>query len=235
MRLDAFIKTLPDGAASLFDASKEYPAPFDTLGVHIAAKAVRDFGGLTMYHGIKELTLTELQGVIWEELCLSQYQIEAYNKILDAMAITADDPDYKEIRTYGKDESSLTHGQNTVTSNVGARSSADVMGATDGTTTNTDTSYETTTGKQTTTAHTITAAINNTSSSAAATDSTVTAEHTDVTTRSEHEDIIERFHNVGEDAAPDYIKKWLAIKNTSIIVVLEKIIVDALTIPYYED
>lgn len=166
---------------------------------------------------------------------MSQYQIEAYNKILAAMIITADDPDYKEIRTYGEDESTMAFGQNTVTSNVGARSNTDIMGATDGTTTNTDTSYESTTGKQTTTAHTITAAINNQSNSSATIDSTVTAAHTNTNTRGEHVDTVERFHNVGEDDAPEYVKKWLAVKNTSIIVVLEKIIVDALTIPYYED
>lgn len=238
MRFDEFIKTLSDGVASLFDfTTYEYPEPFNTEdgAKMIARKAVRDFGALKVMPYVIDMDDEELQELIHDELLLRQYEIDAFNKIMAAMAVDAESADYIERRTYGEAVSDTAYGSATVTNNIGARSSTDTMGATDGTTTNTDTSYESTTGKQTTTSRVQTNQIQNSSNSTAAVDSTVAAAHTDTDTKYEHEDLVERFDTVGEGEAPDYITKWLTIKNAPVMVAIEKIIVDALCMPYYEE
>lgn len=235
MRLEDFIKTLPNGAASLFNSVVDYPAPFNTMGVSIAKKAVFDFGGLKVLPDVATYSVSELQAHIALMLSLSEYEIKAYNKIMNALDLDDENAGFIERRTYGEDVKDIEYGASTITNNIGARSSTDTMGATDGTTTNTDTSYDTVTGKQTTTSRTTTNQITNGTSSTAAVDSTVSATHTDTDTRYEHEDLIERFENIGESEAPDYIAKWLKIKNAPVMVALEKIIVDALCIPYYEE
>lgn len=238
MRLDKFIKRLSDGVASLFNfTAYEYPEPFNTEdgAKMIARKAVRDFGALKIMPNVIEMDLEELQELIHDELLLNQYEIDAFNKIMAAMAVDAESADYIERRTYGEAVNTDEYGAATNTNQIGARSSTDTLGATDGTTTNTDTSYESTTGKQTTTSRVQTNQIINGSSSTAATDSTTMGAHTDTKRKFEHEDLVERFDNIGESEAPDYIAKWLKIKNAPVMVAIEKIIVDALCMPYYEE
>jgi len=236
MRFDKYIENLPNGAASLFNFNLyQYPAPFDSLGIKIAKKAARDFGALKMMPFTNELELSDLQELIYDEILLNDYEIKAFNKIMNALELDDENAGFVERRTYGEAVSDTEFGAATVTNNIGARSSTDTLGATDGTTTNTDTSYESTTGKQTTTSRVQTNQIQNGSTSTAAVDSTVAAAHTDTDTKYEHEDLIERFENIGESEAPDYIAKWLKIKNAPVMVAIEKIIVDALCMPYYEE
>lgn len=238
MRLDKFIKTLSDGVATLFDFTiYEYPEPFNTEdgAKMIVRKAVRDFGALKVMPYVIDMDDEDLQELIHDELLINKYQLDAFNKIMAAMAVDAESADYIERRTYGEAVSDTAYGSATVTNNIGARTSTDTMGATDGTTTNTDTSYESTTGKQTTTSRVQTNQIQNSSNSTAAVDSTVANAHTDTDTKYEHEDLVERFDNVGEGEAPDYIAKWLKIKNAPVMVAIEKIIVDAICMPYYEE
>ena len=238
MRLDKFIKTLPDGVASLFDFTAfQYPEPFDTddAAEMLARKAVRDFGGLKVMPYVLGMSLEDLQQLVYDELILNNYQIDALNKIMAALAVDDESAGYIERRTYGEAVNTDEYGAATNTNQIGARSSTDTLGATDGTTTNTDTSYESTTGKQTTTSRVQTNQITNGSSSTAATDSTTFGAHTDTRRKYEHEDLIERFENIGESEAPDFVAKWLAIKNAPVLVSYEKLIVDALTMPYYEE
>lgn len=237
MRLDRFIRDrLEHGVYDLFNYTQyTYPAPFDTLGVMIARKAARDFGALRVSADVALMPLEELQAVIYEDLYLNTYQINALNKILEASQADDTTPDKTEVRTYGEDKNTLSYGSTTVTNNVGARSSSDVTGATDGTTTNTNTSYESVTGKVTTTEHSTTQASTNTTSSAAATDSTATSAHTDNTTRAARTDMVETFGGVGLSEAPDYIRRWLAIQNAPVLATLEMLLIESLTIPYYED
>ena len=238
MRLDEFIKELPSGAASLFEYDLlEYPAPFDDpeAGIMIAKKAVRDFGGLKVLPYVERMSIGDLIDLIWEELTLNKYELEALNKIMGALELDDESAGFIERRTYGEASDTTEYGAATITNNIGARSSTDTMGATDGTTTNTDTSYESTTGKQTTTSRTQTNQIVNGSTSLAAQDSTTSGAHTDTKRKYEHEDTIERFENIGEGEAPDYVAKWLAIKNAPVLVSYERLIVNALTMPYYEE
>ena len=236
MRLDKFIKSLPDGAASLYDDTEyTYPAPFDTNALLITRKAVRDFGGLKVMPYVIDMSLGELQELIYDELTLNKYQLEALNKIMAALDVDDESAGYIERRTYGEASDTTEYGATTLTSNIGARSSTDTLGATDGTTTNTDTSYESTTGKTTNTSRTQTNQIINGTSSTAAQDSTTSAAHTDTKRKYEHEDLIERFENIGESEAPEFVAKWLAIKDAPVLVAYEKLIVDALTMPYYEE
>lgn len=235
MRLDKFIKTLPNGAASLFDSEKEYPAPFDELGVKIAQKAIRDFGGLKIMQYVEDLSLANLQELIHDELVLNSYQIDALNKIMASLEVDSETPDKIEVKTYGEAVNTDEYGQTQITSNIGARSSTDTLGATDGTTSETGTSYESVVGKATTTSRTQTQQVTNGTSSQAAIDSTTGAAHTDTKRKYEHSDTIEHFNNVGEDDAPDYVAKWLAMLKAPVLVTFEKMIVDALAMPYYEE
>lgn len=236
MRFDKYIEKLPNGAASLFNFEVyHYPAPFDTLGIKIAKKAARDFGALKIMPFANDLELSDLQELINDEILLNDYELKAFIKIMNALELDDENAGFVERRTYGEAVTDTEFGAATVTNNIGARSSTDTLGATDGTTTNTDTSYESTTGKQTTTSRVQTNQIQNGSTSMAAVDSTVSATHTDTDTKYEHEDLIERFENIGESEAPDYIAKWLKIKNAPVMVAIEKIIVDALCMPYYEE
>lgn len=217
MRLDKYVYKLPNGAADLFNNTYQYPAPFDTDGVMIAKKAVRDFGGLKINPGIEKLPLATVQEFIAEELTLNRFELAALEKMNAALLVDDETPDKTEVRTYG---------QATITNNIGARSTSNNLGATNGTTTNTDTSYETVVGKTTTTSNTTTNAVSNSTSMAAATDSTTSGTHTDR---------IEHFNNVGEDDAPDYIAKWAKLVKSPVLISYEKMIVDALTVPYYEE
>lgn len=236
MRFDKYIENLPSGAASLFNfEAYEYPAPFDSLGIKIAKKAARDFGALKIMPFTHRLELSDLQELIYDEILLNDYEIKAFNKMMDALELDDENAGFIERRTYGEAVNTDEYGAATNTNQIGARSSTDTLGATDGTTTNTDTSYESTTGKQTTTSRVQTNQIINGSSSTAATDSTTMGAHTDTKRKFEHEDLVERFENIGESEAPDYIAKWLKIKNAPVMVAIEKIIVDALCMPYYEE
>lgn len=236
MRFDKYIENLPNGAASLFNFNLyQYPSPFDSLGIKIAKKAARDFGALKIMPANNQLELNDLQELIYDEIMLHDYEIKAFNKIMDALELDDENAGFMERRTYGEVVNTDEYGAATNTNQIGARSSTDTLGATDGTTTNTDTSYESTTGKQTTTSRVQTNQIINGSSSTAATDSTTMGAHTDTKRKYEHEDLIERFENIGESEAPDYIAKWLKIKNAPVMVAIEKIIVDALCMPYYEE
>lgn len=235
MRLDKFISDLPNGASSLYNELLTYPAPFDTLGIMIAKKAVRDFGGLKVLGYVEKMSLADVQELIYEDLTLNSYEIDALNKIMAALALDDESAGYIERRTYGEAVNTDEYGAATITSNIGARSTTSTIGATDGTTTNTDTSYASTTGKTTTTSRTQTNQATNGSSSTAAQDSTTSGAHTDTKRKYEHEDLIERFDNIGEGEAPDYAAKWLAIKNAPVLVSFEKLIVDALCMPYYEE
>lgn len=235
MRLDKYVATLPEGASSLFDNEKEYPAPFDELGVKIAQKAMRDFGGLKIMPYVEDISLADLQELIYDELLLNKYQIDALNKIMASLEVDADTPDKIEVRTYGTVANTKEYGQATITNNIGARSSTDTLGSTDGTTSETGTSYESVVGKATTTSRTQTQQVTNGTASTAAVDSTVSAAHTDTERKLEHTDTIEHYNNVGEDDAPDYIAKWTALLQAPILVSYEKLIVDALTMPYYEE
>ena len=235
MRLDKYVATLPDGAASLFDSEKEYPAPFDELGVKIAQKAMRDFGGLKIMPYVEDLSLADLQELIHDELLLNSYQIDALNKIMASLEVDSDTPDKIEVRTYGEAVNTDEYGQTQITSNIGARSSTDTLGATNGTTTESDTSYETTTGRLTKSVNSTTNIVTNGTSSQAAIDSTTSAAHTDTKRKYEHADTIEHFNNVGEDDAPDYVAKWMAMQGAPVLATFEKMIVDALAMPYYEE
>lgn len=236
MRLDKFVENLPHGVASLFNYDLlQYPAPYDELGLYIAKKAVRDFGGLKVLPYIETMSIGNLIDTIWEDLTLNSYEIDALNKIMASLTLDDESAGYIERRTYGESVNTDEYGAATITSNIGARSNTNTMGATDGTTTNTDTSYASTTGKTTTTSRTTTNQVINGSSSTAAQDSTTSGAHTDTKRKYEHEDLIERFDNIGEGEAPDYAAKWLAIKNAPVLVSFEKLIVDALTMPYYEE
>ena len=235
MRLDKFIKTLPDGVSSLFNSALTYPEPFDNMAELITRKAVRDFGGLKIMPYIKDMELSDLQELIWDELTLNTFQLAALNKIMDSLTVDAETPDKIEVRTYGTAANTKEYGQETVTNNIGARSSTDTLGATDGTTSETGTSYESVVGKATTTSRTQTQQVTNGTTSTAAVDSTVSAAHTDTERKLEHTDTIEHYNNVGEDDAPDYIAKWSALLHAPILVSYEKLIVDALTMPYYEE
>lgn len=235
MRLDKFISDLPNGASSLYNELLSYPAPFDTLGIMIAKKAARDFGGLKVLGYVEAMSLADVQELIYEDLTLNSYEIDALNKIMAALELDDESAGYIERRTYGEAVNTDEYGAATITSNIGARSTTSTIGATDGTTTNTDTSYASTTGKTTTTSRTQTNQATNGSSSTAAQDSTTSGAHTDTKRKYEHEDLIERFDNIGEGDAPDYAAKWLAIKNAPVLVSFEKLIVDALCMPYYEE
>lgn len=236
MRFDKYIENLPNGAASLFNFNfYQYPAPFDTLGIKIAKKAARDFGALKIMPVNNQLELSDLQELIYDEILLNDYELKAFNKIMNALELDDENAGYVERRTYGEAINTDEYGAATNTNQIGARSSTDTLGATDGTTTNTDTSYESTTGKQTTTSRVQTNQITNGSSMAAATDTTTMGAHTDTKRKYEHKDLIERFDNISESEAPDYIAKWLKIKNAPVMVAIEKIIVDALCMPYYEE
>ena len=234
MRLDKFIKDI-GGASALFDNTLTYPAPYDTMGVMIASKAVRDFGGLKVMSYIESSTTSDLKQLIYEEITLNDYFISALNKMLGALSIDAEDPDKVERRTYGEDVNTEEYGQAVNTTQLGARSSTDTLGATDGTTTDTDTSYASSVGKQTTTSRTQTNQVTNGHSSTASIDTMTAGAHTDTKRHCQHIDTIEHFNNVGEDDAPDYIAKWLAVKNAPVLISFEKIIIDALTMPYYEE
>lgn len=236
MRFDKFVESLPYGVTSLFNYDLlQYPAPFDELGIYIAKKAVRDFGGLKVISYIENMSIGNLVDTVWEELTLNSYKIDALNKIMAALDVDTDTADYIERRTYGEAVNTDEYGATSIINNIGARSTTDTLGATDGTTTNTDTAYDTVTGKQTTTSRTQTNQVVNSTGSTAAEDRTSSAAHTDTKRKYEHEDIIERFNNVGKDDAPDYIAKWLDVKNAPVLVSFEKLIVDALCIPYYEE
>ena len=236
MRFDKFVESLPYGVTSLFNYDLlQYPAPYDELGIYIAKKAVRDFGGLKVLPYIETMSIGNLVDTIWEDLTLNSYEIDALNKIMSSLTINDDNAGFVERRTYGEAVNTDEYGAATNTNQIGARSSTDTLGATDGTTTNTDTSYESTTGKQTTTSRVQTNQIINGSSSTAATDTTTMGAHTDTKRKYEHEDLIERFENIGESEAPDYIAKWLKVKNAPVLVSFEKLIVDALCMPYYEE
>ncbi len=236
MRFDKYIENLQNGAASLFNfETYQYPAPFDTLGVKIAKKAARDFGALKIMPFTHRLALSDLQELIYDEILLNDYDLKAFNKIMSALELDEENAGYIERRTYGEAVNTDEYGAATNTNQIGARSTTDTLGATDGTTTNTDTSYESTTGKQTTTSRVQTNQIINGSSSTAATDSTTMGAHTDTKRKFEHNDLVERFENIGESEAPEYIAKWLKIKNAPVMVAIEKIIVDALCMPYYEE
>ena len=255
-----YIKTLPSPESALFNNELTYPAPFDVADTRSWAldSAITYYGGMAMDENI-------IDGIDIHLYCgIMAHQAELANleRIMEAYSVDGDAPDFVEERTYGQDVTQnaygqdvtqSAYGQDSTTTNIGARSTTENLGATSGTQTNTGTAYDTVTGKETTKQTTATQAVQNGTSQAAASDSTTRSAHTDTSTRnartdtstrnartdtstrSQHKDTIERYNYMDEMDSADFIAKSMPYMNKAVCMMLAKIIVDVICIPYYPE
>ena len=248
MTLKEFYKKY--GVSVLFDHNtKTYPAPFETkVKAELIARAtVRDFGGLKMREDFEDI-----DDLVYDEIMLNADRLAMYNKIVEDMAILDTVPSRVIEKQYGIDVTTLNYGAKSLTDsygatsstmNIGARSTTDNLGAQHSSTQETDTSYETTTGKNTKGTTTDVNAIVNGSSQAAASDSTSTTAHSDThseaarmdsNSRAAHSDTENIYNNVSADTAAEDGLKWAELATKPIMRVYEQILLDSICIPYYE-
>lgn len=223
---------LNNDLTKLFDDNLEYPVPFNdaTMRARISSAMLDNFGQLLMDVVIDDLeTVDEIVIHVHHNLWMHDYELGMINRLIDLKEIDPDVAYKREVRTYGEDEQ--TYGAQTTTTNIGARSNTDNLGATHGVNTSKETAYDTVTGKLTNENTIDTNAVINSRTQAAATDSVSAGQHVD--TRSEHTDTIETYTNVDTDQVPDYAARLLAIYNRPALMMLCKILAQILTIPVY--
>ena len=215
--------------------SYEYPEPIeDETLQNIIIKAVKiHYGGLKMRDDVVEDN-EELKDSVYTMIWDNEDIVTSVSKIFEFLALTPDDPSKVIEKVYGQRLKTDQYGATQLTTQIGARSSTDTLGATHEAIQNTGTSYASTTGKNTTGTVTDTNAITNGSSSTAATDTQSTLQHSDTHTDTTWTDTESIFDNVSEDNAADIIPKWKALLKYPIMRAIEKIIVEAVAIPYFE-
>lgn len=234
MTIKEFMKTAT--VADFFDnESYEYPAPMDdtTLQQIILTSVKIHFGGLKMRDDVledPEELLDSVYTILWDH----QDILSAIDHIVEFLALTPEDPSKVIEKVYGQRLKTDAYGATQLTSNIGARSSTDTLGATHSATQNTGTSYDSVTGKNTTGSTTDTNLVTNGQSSQAAIDTQSTIAHSDTHTDTTWTDRESVFDNVSEDNAAPIINEWKKLLNAPIYRALEKVLVDAFAIPYYE-
>lgn len=234
MTIKEYLKT--HNYSDLFDTSKyNYPAPFDTAAfqVMITQNLKIHFGGLKMREDCAE-DKDELQLSIYTIIMDNDETIKAVNKIMSFLSLTPDDPSRTIVREYGEKERTDVFGETELTTDYGERSTTDNLGATHGTSQNTGTSYASATGKNTTGTEDNTDAVENSTTTDAVTDTQSTIEHTDTHTDATYTDTESIYNNVSEDNAADIILKYYKVARLPIMRALERILVDAIALPYYE-
>lgn len=217
------------------NATYVYPSPFDSTSFQrmLIQNVKIHYGGLKMRTDCVE-DPEELKLSIYTIILDNEETIKAVDKIIAFLDLGADDPSRVVVREYGEKEKTDVYGATELTTEIGERTSTDNLGATKTTNQNTGTSYASTTGKNTTGSEENTDAIENSTTTDAATDTQSTIEHTDTHTDAETSDTELTYNNVSEDNAADIILKYYKVARLPIMRALEKIIVDAVAIPYYE-